>query len=76
LINFVIDTAYELRQKYIGIEYIITCADPVVAPFYEKNEFVKMADYHELPREGWNVNCVPLVYKITGRLNINFIKGD
>ena len=55
---------YILRNDYIGVEYVTLCADPMSVPFYEKNEFIKIMDYHEIPRDGWNKDCIPLILKL------------
>jgi len=54
----------ELRNTCIGVEYIIACADPASVPFYEKNDFYQVLEYYDIPREGWNNNCIPMALKL------------
>lgn len=64
LVKFAIAMADELRCDSIAIEYVVACSDPLAIPFYEKNGFVKISDYNEVPREQWNNNCIPMILKL------------
>jgi ribosomal protein S18 acetylase RimI-like enzyme len=57
----IVDT---MRTEYLGIEYITLCSDPQSVPFYSHIGFSKIADYYEIPREGWNENCIPMAMKL------------
>jgi predicted GNAT family acetyltransferase len=54
----------EIRHDHLGVEYVIACVDPVSMPFYVHMEFEKIADYYEVPREGWNIDCIPMVLRL------------
>ena len=64
LVNYAYVVANKLRHEYAGIEYIVTCADPVSEFFYGKFGFSRLEDYYEVPREGWNVDCIPMFHKL------------
>ena len=64
LLDFVFLLIDDLRTKTIGIEYIVACADTASVSFYEKNNFVRISEYYDVPREGWNINCIPMVLKL------------
>lgn len=64
LVQFAITLAGELNEGSMGIRYITLCADKLAVPFYEKMGFAKVEDYGEIPRENWNVNCIPMFLKI------------
>jgi ribosomal protein S18 acetylase RimI-like enzyme len=57
----IVDT---IRTEHLGIEYITLCSDPQSVPFYKHIGFSKIADYYEIPREGWNENCIPMAMKL------------
>ncbi len=67
LVQFAITTAASLNDNHLGIEYVVLCADPEAVEFYTKAplDFKKLEDYYNLPREGWNQNCIPLLVKIS-----------
>ena len=65
LILWAINKAVELNRQYLGIGYLTLCADPRATGFYEKLGFSKVTDSYELPRDGWNQNCVAMMMKLT-----------
>lgn len=64
LVKFALATAYELRANVLGIQYITLCADAQAVPFYEKFHFARVDNQGEIPREQWNVDCIPMVVKL------------
>ena len=64
LVNFALKTANDLRKTFLGIEYIILCADKQAVPFYEKVGFGRMDEQGKIPREQWNVNCIPMLLRL------------
>ena len=64
LLKLAISLADDMRSNYVGIEYVVACADPASVPFYEKNNFSQVLEYYEVPREGWNKNCIPMALKL------------
>jgi len=64
LLKLAISLADDMRNNYVGIEYIVACADSASVSFYERNKFTCISDYYEVPREGWNKNCIPMILKL------------
>lgn len=66
LVDLSILMADQLNAEFIGIRYIMLCADPKAVPFYSHRTvgFGKVADYYNVPREKWNVGCVPMFLKV------------
>lgn len=67
LVNFAIALASRFNESALGIEYITLCSDPSALDFYLNKKrfgFGKLEDYHELPRDGWNNDCIPLFLKL------------
>ena len=66
LVKLAVVEAGELNSDYLGIEYLVLCADPASIDFYlhSKFNFDKLKDFFYLPREQWNVSCEPLFSKL------------
>jgi ribosomal protein S18 acetylase RimI-like enzyme len=64
ILDFVFLLVDEMRTSTIGIEYVVACADSASVSFYEKNDFVRLSKHYEVPREGWNRNCIPMAIKL------------
>jgi len=64
ILDFVFLIVDDIRSSIIGVEYIIACADSASVSFYEKNDFVKLSEHYEVPREGWNRNCIPMAIRL------------
>lgn len=66
LVGYAIVKAAELRNEHIGIEYIAVCADLSAIDFYAKAplDFVNMDEFYDVPRDGWNVACTPMLRKL------------
>ncbi len=60
LIGIAIDTADELRKKYLGIRYLVVCADGSAVDFYKKLGFGELTSLYEVLHDGWNDDCDPL----------------
>lgn len=60
LVDTAIFIADKLRASFLGIKYVVLCADPKAIGFYEKMDFGKIGDLYEALREGWNNNCEPM----------------
>jgi len=63
LIDLALSVTDEVRQNYAGVEFLVAVADPASEAFYIRQEFEKLADYYEIPRENWNVNCIPMLLR-------------
>ena len=50
----------ELRGKFVGVKYLLACADPAAVGFYEKKGFCPVSSLYEVLRDGYNDNCVPM----------------
>lgn len=57
LVRFAILTADDLRERLLGIRYVVLCADPKAVGFYEKLKFAKVRDIYDVLRDGSNDNC-------------------
>lgn len=70
LIKFAFAKAYELNKEHIGIQYITLCADENAVSFYkDKWKFGRIDEYGKIPRDNWNVNCIPMFIKLPERMN-------
>lgn len=58
--------ALELKNDHIGLQYVVLCADPKAVEFYKKDtiNFEPARNYFEIPRDGWNDNCTPMVLRL------------
>ena len=50
------EIADELRQKYVGVKYIVTCADPDAVRFYSNYGFELCDDKYDVSNNSQNVN--------------------
>ena len=64
LVNIALDYALEMRSKYMGIKYVMLCADPKAVGFYEKLYFGKVGDLYEALHDGWNDHCEPMYIQL------------
>ena len=64
LIDFVFLLIDDMRTNTVGIEYIVACSDSASVSFYEKNDFVRISEHYEVPREGWNRDCIPMALRL------------
>ena len=64
LLKFAVATAAQLRKSSIGIQYLTLCSDAKAVPFYQKFGFGRIDEQGDIPREQWNVNCVPMLLKL------------
>lgn len=66
LVKFAITTAANINDEFMGIEYIVLCADPEAVAFYSHPtlDFKKLEEYYYLPREAWNRGCIPMLIKL------------
>lgn len=64
LIKFAAVTAMQMKREKMGIRYITLCADEMSVPFYERVGFMRLESRGEIPREGWNENCIPMYLKL------------
>lgn len=64
LVDFSLAQAGRLNRELLGVRYITLCADPAAEGFYSRVGFRPLADYGEIPREGWNVSCIPMFARL------------
>ena len=64
LVQYAIVTAQNLNKQFLGVKYIVLCADPKAVGFYKTFEFAELDDYSEIPREPWNRNCTPMCIRL------------
>lgn len=66
-VEFAMQKAYELGEV-VGIRYLILCADPMAVGFYKNRnlKFVELDGRYDgqVPREKWNMRCVPMAKKL------------
>lgn len=69
LVEAAIYIATELNNQYIGIQYVVLCADPKAVGFYEnpKVGFGRLGDYYKILHDGWNDNCIPMYIKLSNK---------
>lgn len=66
LVFKVITVAMKLAREHIGVEYVVVRSDPLSVDFYKKKAigFTPSGDLYDIPRDGWNGDCVPLMVKL------------
>lgn len=64
LVQYAVWLASSMNKNFLGVRYVLLCADIQAVPFYEKLGFEKLADHGEVPRDGWNVDCVPMYLRL------------
>lgn len=64
MVDFIIGLAGTLNSEYLGIQYLLLCADPKSVGFYKKLGFQKISNMEAIPRELWNQTCVPMSIKL------------
>lgn len=64
LVKFALSKAVKWKSSLLGIEYITLCSDAKAVPFYKKFGFERVDEYGEIPREQWNINCIPMFLKL------------
>ena len=60
LVQFAVSMAMTINSAYASVKHILICADPAAVGFYERMHFARLGDNGEVPREGWNENCIPM----------------
>lgn len=66
MVQFAIAMACDLNQSFMSCMYVLVCADPDAVDFYRHLNFNDIRPMIEaIPREHWNLNCVPMLMKIT-----------
>ena len=53
-----------LHKEHIGVKLIMLAADPTAKEFYEKMEFEEMGKSYSMPKEGWSVDCIPMIFDL------------
>ena len=64
LFQFAVTLAADVTNNYMGVRYLLVCADPPAVGFYSKMGLSKVEEYGQIPRDGWNDNCVPMFVKL------------
>lgn len=64
MLNFALLCADNMRKEIAGIKFIIVCSDPMAVRFYEKIGFSYVKDLFDIPRDGWNDNCIPMYIQL------------
>ncbi len=50
----IIATAYELKEKYLGLKHLVVCAKETAKTYYEK----ELPGYKKIPRNADNQGCI------------------
>ena len=63
---YAIYIAEQTLKSYMGIEYVVLCADEKAVSFYSKDElkFCELREYYTVPRDGSNSSCTPMFLKL------------
>ena len=66
LIKQAIIIADELREKYIGVQYIVLRSNKKSLSFYKRKKigFMKLSVIGKLAADNWNKDCEPLIAKL------------
>lgn len=64
LLSLAVSIATEINERFASVKYISLCADEKAVPFYILFGFERLADHGDVPREGWNRNCIPMVLRL------------
>jgi GNAT superfamily N-acetyltransferase len=65
LIDYVIYQSKELREQYMGLQYIILAADRKAVGFYERMGFESIENrWNQMPKENWSVECAPMFFDL------------
>lgn len=64
LVDFVLLTADDLCNQYLGVRYIVLAADPKAQGFYRHKEFYPVQDYFDMPVDRQSADCVPMMMQI------------
>lgn len=66
LLNYAVYVCDQIREEFIGVKYLIVCADPQAEEFYRKAlNFEKVSSIYNIPREHWNGDCIPMFIKVS-----------
>jgi len=65
MLDFVFSKINEIKE-IMAVQYVLLCADPKAEEFYSKSKFKfqRVRDFEQIPREHWNLRCVPMFVKL------------
>ncbi len=61
LLALAVSIANEINTRFASVMHVALCADPMAVPFYKRFGFKKMEEYGDIPRDGWNEDCIPMM---------------
>ncbi len=64
LLSLAVSIASDINAQYASVKYIALCADKMAVPFYSNFGFECLENQGDIPREGWNRECVPMVLRL------------
>lgn len=64
LFQYAATIAQHVNEKYMGVRYMVVCADKPAEGFYRKMEFERIEEQGEIPRDNWNDNCTPMFIRL------------
>ncbi len=62
--------AIKLKEKHIGIKYLVLCSVKESMGFYEKFEFKQITGNELIPNEIRNLECIPMSVRLPEDINI------
>jgi ribosomal protein S18 acetylase RimI-like enzyme len=55
----IIATAFELKDKYLGVKHLVVCAKKSAKDYYkDKFKFSELPGHKQIPRNGDNIECI------------------
>jgi len=64
LLALAVTVANGINSTLASVRYLALCADKQAVPFYERFGFKELTEYGDIPREGWNSDCVPMTLRL------------
>ena len=64
LLALAVTVANEINESFASVRYVAVCADRMAVPFYKRFGFDELSDYGDIPRDGWNKDCVPMTLRL------------
>lgn len=64
MIKTIFSTAYELKNKFLGIRHIVVCAKSTAKSYYERFGFEELPTYRKIPRSSGNQDCIGMSVRL------------
>lgn len=63
LFKYALALIHQTRST-LGVQYLLVYSDPQAVGFYKKMHCREISSFYEIPNEGWNANCTPMMMKL------------